>query len=176
MSGLGRIAAMVAAAGAAALTAGCATAPEPAPPAARPEPPARQAPPAPTPQAPPARDLAEQDAPDPPLTAGEWSYSAESGGSIARFGPGGASAFSLRCDTGRRRIVLAREGSGAALRVRTTYGRRALPAAAELPADDPLLDEMAFSRGRFTVEADGLPPLIMPAWPEPARVIDDCRG
>ena len=56
----------------------------------------------------------------------------------------------------------------------TTYGRRAL--AAELPSDDPLLDEMAFSRGRFTVEAEGLEPLILPAWPEPARVVDDCRA
>lgn len=82
----------------------------------------------------------------------------------------------MRCDSARRRIVLAREGSSAPLRIRTTYGQRALAPAAELPADDPLLDEIAFSRGRFTVEGEGLAPLFLPTWPEPARVIDDCRG
>jgi hypothetical protein len=113
---------------------------------------------------------------DPPLTPGDWSYSEEPGGSVARFGAGGAERFSLRCDTVRRRIFLTRPGSTAALRVRTTYGQRALAPAADLPADDPLLDEMAFSRGRFAVEGDGLAPLFLPTWPEPARVIDDCRG
>jgi hypothetical protein len=35
---------------------------------------------------------------------------------------------------------------------------------------------MVFSRGRFTVEVPGAPMLVIPAWPEPARVIEDCRG
>jgi len=33
-----------------------------------------------------------------------------------------------------------------------------------------------FSRGRFMVHVDGLPDLILPSWPEPAHVIEDCRG
>jgi hypothetical protein len=115
-----------------------------------------------------------QESPDPPLSPGEWSYFEAPGGSVARFGLAGAEAFSLRCDTARRRIMLSRSRPGAAMRVRTTFGQRALPA--QLSADDSLLDEMAFSRGRFTVEADGLAPLIVPTWPEPARVIEDCRG
>ena len=175
MSGRGRIAASVATAGAAALLAGSASKPETAPAPVRPPPVVRQSAP-PAPPAPATTGLSGPDMPDPPLTPGDWSYSGDPGGSVARFGAEGAASFSLRCDPGRRRIVVAREGSGAALRVRTTYGQRALPPAAELPADDPLLDEMAFSRGRFTVEADGLAPLIMPTWPEPARVIADCRG
>ena len=69
------------------------------------------------------------------------------------------------------------------LTIRTSYGARSLPAArqqsalvARLAVSDPLLDQMAFSRGRFTVEAAGAPLLIVPAWPELARVIEDCRG
>jgi hypothetical protein len=44
-----------------------------------------------------------------------------------------------------------------------------------LAATDPLLDAIAFSRGRFAVEAPGLPTLILPTWPEPARVVEECR-
>jgi hypothetical protein len=33
-----------------------------------------------------------------------------------------------------------------------------------------------FSRGRFAVETDGLPTLVLQTWPEPARVVEDCRG
>jgi hypothetical protein len=66
--------------------------------------------------------------------------------------------------------------------VRTTNGERALAAsitpeglAATLAASDPLLDAIAFSRGRIAIEAPGTPLLIVPSWPEPARVIEDCR-
>lgn len=148
---------------AAALLAGCASRPEPAPPAvpvARPAPPAATVPAAPAPTA--------EDWPDRPLSPGDWSYRRDAGGSEARF-----AGFSLRCDKGR--ILLARDGGGP-LRVRTSYGERRLPAGAALSADDPLLDEMAFSRGRFAVDGDGAEALTIPAWPEPARVIEDCRG
>jgi hypothetical protein len=156
-----------------ALLAGCAGKPAPAPAPVREAIVPRAPPPVP---APPPPEQSQQDRPDPPLTPGDWSYAEGAGGSVARFGPAGAERFSLRCDSSRRRIVLTREGSSAALRVRTTYGQRALAPGAELAADDPLLDEMAFSRGRFAVEAEGLAPLILPTWPEPARVIGDCRG
>ena len=159
-------------AAAAFLVSACASRPETAP-APEGAPPVRVSDPTPAPDpAPPQR--ARQDLPDPPLTPGDWSYSEQPGGSAARFGSAGAERFSLRCDLGRRRIVLAREGASGAMTLITTYGRR--PLAAHLPSDDPLLDEMAFSRGRFIVESEGLEPLILPNWPEPARVIDDCRG
>jgi hypothetical protein len=48
--------------------------------------------------------------------------------------------------------------------------------AVQLPASDPLLEQMAFSRGRFLVTVEGGPSLVVPAWPELARVIEDCRG
>jgi hypothetical protein len=44
-----------------------------------------------------------------------------------------------------------------------------------IPARDPLLDAMAFSKGRFAVEVTGGAPLYVPAYPEVTRVIEDCR-
>jgi hypothetical protein len=34
---------------------------------------------------------------------------------------------------------------------------------------------MAYSRGRFAVEINGLPTLYLPSWAEVGRVIEDCR-
>jgi len=45
-----------------------------------------------------------------------------------------------------------------------------------LSARDPLFDAIAFSRGRFVVTGTGVSPLIIPAWPEAARSIEDCRN
>ena len=104
------------------------------------------------------------------------------------FGPAGTNArLTLRCDTGARQLYLSREGSAAApILVRTTTLTRSLPAqptggtpayvAAALTADDLLLDAMAFSRGHFTVEQAGAATLVIPAWPEIGRIVEDCRG
>lgn len=143
--------------------------PEPAPPPPAPAP----APPPPAPPAPPP--VAWEDSPPSP---GDWSLD----GAAALYGPAGRPAFILRCE-GDRHISLIRTGAGeGALTVRTTIGDRALPASgrpegltARLAASDPLLDSIVFSRGRFAIEAPGLPRLIIPTWPEPARVIEDCR-
>ena len=43
-------------------------------------------------------------------------------------------------------------------------------------ANDPLLDAIAFSRGRLWVDASGTMPLILRAAAEPARSIEDCRS
>ena len=48
--------------------------------------------------------------------------------------------------------------------------------AASAGARDPRLDQIAFSRGRFLVDVAGQSRLVLPAWPEVARVIEDCRG
>ena len=69
--------------------------------------------------------------------------------------------------------------------ITTTTAVRSIPAvptsdksalAAQLPAADGLLDQIAFSRGRFLVAGGGLPTLVVPAWPEFARVVEDCRA
>jgi hypothetical protein len=148
-----------------------ACAPRPAPQAAPPPAPLPVAPlpPPASPQPPDWRDL--------PLSPGDWTYAQAPDGSRATFGGG---LFAVRCDSARREIELARIAAGAgAMAVTTSYGTRSLPLAAggvaQLPAADPLLDQMAFSRGRFTVEVKGLERLVIPAWPEPARVVEDCR-
>ena len=71
------------------------------------------------------------------------------------------------------------------MRVLTEFQDRALDAVpvrsdpativARVPARDPLLDAMAFSKGRFAIEIAGLPTLYAPSWAEVTRVIEDCR-
>lgn len=157
---------------AAALLSACATrpaaAPRPAPVEVRPVPPL----PAAIPVAPAGDDWRDLE-----LTPGEWRYlgaSAEATYSAA----GGSPVLTLACEADTRRVRLTRMGATSALTVRTSYGVRSLGAGGtgRIDASDPLLDEIAFSRGRFTVETAGQPMLVLPAWPEPARVIEDCRG
>lgn len=139
----------------------------------------RPVPPRPAPPAPDWRDL--------PLTPGSWVYSGQGGTSQALFGPPNSeAAFIVRCEPSRQ-ITLSREGtpSSPAMTIRTTSDARTFPATVRtqplayasvtLSANDRFLDAMAFSRGRFTVEMPGLPMLVLPAWPEPARVVEDCR-
>lgn len=150
--------------------------PEPEPqPQQRPEP----VRPAPEPEPAPA------DWRDAPLTPGDWSYAGSGTGASASYGPAGEAGFIVRC-TAAGQISFARRaaaGAANALTLRTTSGARSFAARSEggalvatLPASDPFLDALVFSRGRFTVEAAGLPTLILPAWPEPARVIEECRS
>ena len=164
-----------------ALLASCA--PRPTPPQPTPEPPAPRPAPRPLPPPPPPANLNWEVA---ALSPGGWSYQTIGGDSAAIYGPAGAPMFAVRCERNRQ-ISLSRAGAAAgALTLRTTFGARSLPAAAQqgqvaalvagLPANDPLLDQLVFSRGRFTVEAAGTPMLIVPTWPEAARVIEDCRS
>jgi hypothetical protein len=152
------------------------TAPAPAPrPAYRPAPrPAYQ------PAPPPATAWA-----DLPATPGDWRWSQEGGQSVARFAGG---RLTLRCDVATRSVRIERSEPGAVpsgpatLTLRTQTQSRALSAvpqagalAVSLGARDPLLDAMAFSRGRFAVEGGGMPALRVPSWAEVSRVIEDCR-
>ncbi|WP_394664155.1 hypothetical protein [uncultured Sphingomonas sp.] len=144
-------------------------------------PPVRQAP-RPVPPAP--RPVLGQDWRDWPLTPGDWHYQRTAQGSVATFGTGGITRLTLTCDPRARQVRLGRPASIAgAVTIRTSSTTRnvtthAVAAGAELslPAADPLLDAMAFSRGRFTVEQTGQPPLVIPAYAEVGRVIEDCRG
>ena len=154
-------------------------APRPAPRAPAPTPPRPTARPAATPSS--TVQAAWADA---ALSPGRWIYQpARGSGSRALFGPVNAPSFQVACAPGRS-LNLTRSGAaGGALTIRTTSTLRTLPGArsaqglsVQLPAGDPLMDAIAFSRGRFAVEADGLEPLIVPAWAEPARVVEDCRG
>ena len=148
--------------------------PAPPPPAPRPAPPAQPAPPPPA------------DWRDATQTAGTWRGSASTGRSTASYGlPGASPVASLTCASPGATILWtsASAAGPVPLVVTTTSTRRLLTAepvagggmAVHLPARDPLLDAMAFSRGRFMIEVAGFPALYLPAWPEVSRVIEDCR-
>ena len=157
--------------------------------------PQREAPPPQQPQAQPPQQQrlpppppAPQDWRDIPLTGGSWFYNNEGGTTQALFGPPNSEAlFIVRCNRSARQVTLLRAGpaTGNVMTIRTSSSARNLPLSVQaepLPyvystvaASDPILDAMAFSRGRFTVEVPGTPMLVIPAWPEPARVVEDCR-
>jgi hypothetical protein len=126
--------------------------------------------------------LAAQDAPAAfdaartlPLSAGQWSYAGTLGGSEARFG----SAFAIRCDRVARLVTLRRIGPvvttpASAMTITTDLGVRTLASNGVVANRDTVLDAIAFSRGRFIVDGGGLR-LVLPASPEAARSIEDCR-
>ena len=159
-----------------AVLAACSTS-RPAPPAPAPAPaPVARPAPAPPPQ-PVVPDSAWIDA---PLAPGDWTQE----GSVARYGAAGVPSFVVHCFAPGQ-VSIARMGASAtpSITVRTSSASRTLPARASaagveasLPASDPLLDAMLYSRGRYSIEVPGLPRLIVPSWPEPARVVEDCRG
>ena len=146
-----------------------------------PTPPPRIAAPAPTPVIVPPKPAAPTDWRDRPYTPGGWHYANR----VATFGTEGAPAlFAMQCDPGRRLIILSVAGRVTSLAIRTSYAERAWPAQpgsdgrsqVSFVASDPQLDQIAFSRGRFSVSGAGLPEIDMPAWAEPSRVIEDCRN
>lgn len=159
-----------------------ACAPTAQPPAPAPPPVAAAQPPAP----PLVRPLGDWR--DAPLTAGAWRWSNATGRSTAHFAlPGEAPLLSLTCAaSGTVQLVHAGTPRAATPLAITTSGGifplmtdPVLPGASgitvTLPARAPVLDAMAYSRGRFVVEVAGLAPSYVPAWPEVARVVEDCR-
>ena len=128
-----------------------------------------------------ASPLAAQDAPalfdstrTTPLTPGQWSYAASPTGSEARFG----ASFSIRCDRATRRVTLRRgDAPGAAMTIGTDLAVRTIAADGMVGSTDTVLDAIAFSRGRFIVSGGGgVSQLVLPASPEAARSIEDCRN
>ena len=112
-----------------------------------------------------------------PVAQGSWVWRQLPGGSEALFQGAGGVQLSLRCNLQARTVTMVRSGAvpGSVLTVRTTSLERSLPPSGTLGARDPLLDAVAFSRGRFSVEGGGAARLVVPAWPEAARSIEDCR-
>ena len=116
---------------------------------------------------------------------GTWTYAA-TGGQATFLNASAMPQLTIRCDRTTRRVSLSKPASVAVpfLNLWTGTMTRGLPASfdpatarqtIQLPAYDPLLDALAFSRGRFAVYVAGSPPLVLPASPEAARVIEDCR-
>ena len=118
---------------------------------------------------------------DKPYTVGTWHYADRA----ATYGAEGSSALLImRCDPARHIITLSVPGAIPEIKLRTSYAERAWPAQAgtdgrsaiSFAAADPALDQIAFSRGRFSLSGPGFAEIDIPAWAEPSRVIEDCRG
>jgi hypothetical protein len=123
-----------------------------------------------------------------PLTPGRWEYVdvSDDGAGFARFGTGPSERrFMMECMRGS--VLLGVVGSPESSRLRTiristeTLSRTFETShwrgmhAVFLPPAEPLLDAIAFSKGRFAVEVAGLPTLYLPSHAEVSRVIEDCR-
>ncbi|MCJ1959252.1 hypothetical protein [Novosphingobium mangrovi (ex Hu et al. 2023)] len=160
-----------------------ASTPTPTPSATRPAQPQVQEPaiPAPPPSPRPLPEPANWR--DAPVTPGTWSWAQSGPRSVADFG---GSLFTMRCDTRNATVTLERRAQGAAGRVTmgittmqdthtVTAEARQGYYVATLPARSPILDDMAFTRGRFALSTQGQPTLYIPSWTEVSRVIEDCR-
>lgn len=144
--------------------------------------------PAPVP-APPPHPRPPADWRDAAQSAGTWRWGLVGGRSTASFvNPSGVALATLTCERTNARVLLARRGDAAAsvaMALTSTFGTRPLSSdplrgapgwvVAELHSNDPMLDSIAFSRGRFAFEVAGLDTLYLPSWPEISRVIEDCR-
>ena len=119
---------------------------------------------------------------------GSWSHAMTADGSEARFtGVGGQVQLALRCTRSTRRVTLSKPAAAPApsLFVWTSSLSRTLAAPGfdaatgrlnvQLAAYDALLDAMVFSRGRIAVGVGTTPALVVPPWPEIARVVEDFR-
>lgn len=126
---------------------------------------------------------------DAPQTPGTWFYADLPDQSRAVYGESRDTAvFLITCLKSDRVISLVRANRLARAKlakIRTETIERSLTLApktetdsvisASIPANDPLLDAMAITKGRFAVETAGMPTLYLPAWVEVSRVIEDCR-
>ena len=114
-----------------------------------------------------------------PLASGAWTLRLSAGSSEASYGVQGVPArLTLRCDMTARRVRISRpDRPPGPITIVTSSMTRTLTAPGEVLAFEPLLDAIAFSRGRFVVLAAGVGAevLIIPAWPEAARIVEDCR-
>ena len=119
--------------------------------------------------------------------AGQWSYGEVEGGSEAIFtNLSNSPQLWVHCTRATRHVSIARAATGPApvMNVWTSSATRTLPSTfnpttGRLTIDftnyDPLLDAIATSRGRLGFATGTGPALVVPAWAEVARVIEDCR-
>ena len=165
-----------------ALTALSACAPKTAPPAPPPRAPESPAPP-PITVPRPAGDWR-----DAPLTPGSWTWNSPAGHSTASFALAGQPPLVQIACLARGTVQITHAGtvsSAAPLSITTSAGTFPLMSdpvipgasatAVTLSARAPVLDAMAYSRGRFVIEVTGLAPSYLPSWPEVSRVVEDCR-
>lgn len=126
---------------------------------------------------------------DQPRLPGDWSYVQEPGETFALYGNGGEQMHAIvRCDLNTRKVGIGLFGitdQSAIMSVHTETMSRELQAsqrssaqplmAAEVDANDRLLDAMAVTKGNFAIHVPGARIAYLPGWAEVTRVIEDCR-
>ncbi|MEO0463810.1 MAG: hypothetical protein AAF127_11815 [Pseudomonadota bacterium] len=166
-------------------------APPPAPtPAPTPSPAASISAPPPPPPAPVVTEPTFENYLDAPQTPGTWEFEDEPGEKLALFGVNPRQPiFLMRCGEGRialvrttsdpqavrRTMTVTTETTERRLQTAPVPGRQVPLLASMLDPNDPLLDAMAITKGRFKIAVDGERTLYLPAWAEVTRVIEDCR-
>jgi hypothetical protein len=123
-----------------------------------------------------------------PVSPGTWTYRAVAGGSEAAFVDAtGTARMVVACGKVTRLVTLSRISAApaASMSFWTSSATRDLASRfdqasgrviAQLGAGDPLLDAIAFSRGRFAISMPGSPVTVLPAGTEVAHVVEDCRA
>jgi hypothetical protein len=113
-----------------------------------------------------------------PIAAGAWTWRNSADASEAVFSDSRGVQLVIRCSRSTRRVSFSRTGAAptAPIRLATTSSERVLPGGNMVLANDPLLDAIAFSRGRLWVDVQGTSPLVLRSAAEPARSIEDCRS
>lgn len=113
-----------------------------------------------------------------PITAGAWTWRSAADSSEAVFSDSRGPQLVIRCTRSTRRVSFSRTGATptAPIRIATTSSERQLAPGNAVLANDPLLDAIAFSRGRLWVDVQGTVPLVLRSAAEPARSIEDCRS
>jgi hypothetical protein len=120
--------------------------------------------------------------------AGDWTYNATADGSEARFIDTTSNPqLIVHCTRATRHVTISKPATAAApvVNVWTSSQTRSVPAGfnpatARLSLDfqpyDALLDAISTSRGRIGFSVGTQPALVVPPWPEIARVVEDCRA
>ena len=123
-----------------------------------------------------------------PVSPGSWSYRAVAGGSQASFVDGtGTTRMVIACGKVSRLVTISRISAAPAANLTfwtsslsrdlgARFDQRAGRVIAQVGALDALLDALTFSRGRFASMMPGSPVLVLPAGPEIAHVVEDCRA
>lgn len=120
-----------------------------------------------------------------PLDTGRWRYDPRA--KSATYANGSSALISFACSGSSIRIAsdyFSAGGQAMTVDLKSSFGNNRLrfdPLGANglqlsLPAQDQKLDQIAFSRGRFALEAANGRALTLPVHAEIGRVIEDCRG
>jgi hypothetical protein len=118
---------------------------------------------------------------------GTWVYSVGSSSEATFVSASAQPQVTIHCSVAVRQVTISKPAGAAApfLNVWTSTQTRNLAAtynaatariSGVVNAYDPLLDAIAFSRGRIAFSVSGQPPLVVPAWADIARVVEDCRA